>query len=50
MGKQHSVLVFNPDDIRLMFMNEGKYPKRPTFEALKQYRKEKYQIVGVVPE
>ncbi len=50
MGSQDSVLVFNPDDIRTMFQHEGKYPKRPTFEALKAYRKKKFCSVGVVPE
>lgn len=50
MGSQDMLLVFNPDDIRTMFQHEGKYPKRPTFEALKEYRKKKYQAVGIVPE
>ena len=50
MGSQDSVLIFNPDDIRTMFQHEGKYPRRPTFEALKEYRKKKYGTVGVVPE
>ena len=47
---QETVLIFNPDDIRLLFQHEGKYPKRPTFEALKKYRKEKHGCVGIVPE
>ena len=50
MGNKISLLIFNPDDIRSMFLHEGKYPLRPTFEALKDYRKKKYQCVGVVPE
>lgn len=48
-GKQ-SVLVFDPDDIRTLFLHEGKYPHRPTFDALKAYRKAKFGCVGVVPE
>lgn len=32
-------MVFNLDDIRTIF--QGKYPKRPTLEALKQYRRKK---------
>ena len=44
------VLLFNPDDIRCMYQLEGKYPKRPTFEALKKYRKERFGCVGLVPE
>lgn len=50
MGGQFSVLLFNPDDIRTMFEHEGKFPQRPTFEALKQYRKKKFNSVGIVPE
>lgn len=50
MGNKISLLIFNPDDIRSMFQHEGKYPQRPTFEALKDYREKKYQCVGVVPE
>ena len=50
MGNQNQVLVFNPDDIRQIFYHEGKYPQRPTFEALKHYRRKKYATVGVVPE
>ncbi|XP_046461154.1 probable cytochrome P450 49a1 [Daphnia pulex] len=50
MGNKISLLIFNPDDIRSMFQHEGKYPQRPTFEALKDYRKKKYQCVGVVPD
>lgn len=50
MGHQNQVLVFNPDDIRLIFNHEGKHPQRPTFEALKHYRTVKYQTAGIVPE
>ncbi|XP_046633707.1 probable cytochrome P450 49a1 isoform X2 [Daphnia pulicaria] len=50
MGNKISLLIFNPDDIRSMFQHEGKYPQRPTFEALKDYREKKYQCVGVVPD
>lgn len=50
MAGKHSILLFNPDDIRTFFQHEGKYPKRPTFEALKTYRAEKYGCVGLVPE
>ena len=44
------VLLFDPEDIRNMFRHEGKYPNRPTFDALIKYRKEKYNCVGIVPE
>ena len=47
---QEAVLLFDPDDIRAMYAVEGKLPQRPTFEALKKYRKEKFACVGVVPE
>lgn len=50
MGNTPSVLLFNPNDIKTMFDHEGKYPQRPTFDALKDYRKRKYQTVGIVPE
>ena len=44
------VLLFNPNDIQKMYKHEGKYPNRPTFEALIKYRKENHQCVGIVPE
>lgn len=44
------VLLFDPEDIRNMFRHEGKYPNRPTFDALIKYRKEKYNCVGIVPD
>nr|QST15061.1 CYP363A1 protein [Diaphanosoma celebensis] len=44
------VLMFDPNDIRTMYSVEGKLPQRPTFEALKMYRKEKFDCVGVVPD
>jgi len=44
------VLLFNPNDIQKMYQYEGKYPNRPTFEALIQYRKEKHLCVGIVPD
>lgn len=47
---QDAVLVFDPDDIRTMYKCEGRYPSRPTFEALKKYRQEKFACVGLVPE
>jgi len=50
MGNQIMVLLFNPEDVRTMFQHEGQYPKRPTLEALKKYRKENYGCAGVVPE
>ncbi|KAK4037016.1 hypothetical protein OUZ56_029060 [Daphnia magna] len=50
MGNTPSVLLFNPNDIKTMFDHEGKYPQRPTFDALKDYRKRKYQTVGIVPD
>lgn len=50
MGNQNMILIFNPEDVRTMFKHEGHYPKRPTLEALKKYRKEHYGCAGVVPE
>jgi len=47
---QEIVLLFDPDDIQKMYQHEGKYPKRPTFEALIKYRKERHNCVGIVPE
>jgi len=44
------VLLFNPNDIQKMYKHEGKYPNRPTFEALIKYRKENHQCVGIVPD
>lgn len=49
MGSQNMILLFNPDDIRTMFQHEGKYPLRPTFEALIAVRKQKFNAVGIVP-
>lgn len=37
------------DDGKVLFENEGKYPFRPTFDALIKYRKEKFNSIGVVP-
>lgn len=50
MGSLNSVLIFNPEDVRIMFQHEGQYPKRPALEALKKYRKEHYGCAGIVPE
>ena len=49
MGVQNMVLVFTPDSVQTIFQHEGKFPERPTFEALKKIRKEEYGAVGLVP-
>ena len=32
------VVPFNPDDIRTIFQNDGKFPMKPGFEAFAFYR------------
>lgn len=49
MGAQNMILVFTPDSVQTIFQHEGKFPERPTFEALKKIRKQEYGAVGLVP-
>jgi cytochrome P450 len=40
----------NPDDVEVMFRNEGRFPNRKGFETLKKYRKERaehYSAAGL---
>lgn len=43
------VVTTNADDAKTLFLNEGKYPTRPTFPALVHYRKKRFNSVGVTP-
>lgn len=43
------IVTINADDAKTLFLNEGKYPIRPTFPALVHYRKKRFNSVGVTP-
>lgn len=43
------IITINADDTKTLFLNEGKYPFRPTFPALVHYRKKRFNSVGVTP-
>ncbi|XP_022250534.1 cytochrome P450 302a1, mitochondrial-like [Limulus polyphemus] len=45
--------LFDPEDIKVMFRHEGRYPTRPVFEALKLCRTRnphKYRSAGIISE
>lgn len=43
------VVTVDADDIRTMFHHEGRYPFRPPFPAVQQYRQKTFGSVGMVP-
>ena len=44
------VWTMNPDDVEILFRNEGRFPNRMGFDTLKKYRKERaehYSAAGL---
>ncbi|XP_017780830.1 PREDICTED: probable cytochrome P450 49a1, partial [Nicrophorus vespilloides] len=49
LGGTQMVVTLNANDAKAIYRAEGKFPRRPTFEALMHYRRKRFNSVGVVP-
>lgn len=43
------VVSLNADDAKTLFLSEGKFPTRTSFDALIHYRRNRFNSIGVVP-